>query len=972
MTKRFFTFILFITCINYLFGQSPLIKNYTVSDGLSTNTIYYSFQDRDHFIWFATDDGVVRFDGKNFQRFNTDDGLENNEIIRIKQDKSGRIWFFNLFGTANYYYQNKLYSNKNSELLKKIELPFFVRDFFEDEDSTLYLYDSRHNFCIIYPNQDVLKIRLDYENVNLADLLLLNKTEDGEFLLWTTNGLLELDNFQTDPKQIKGIQTSRAFPNKKHECIFYNNSEELIRYKDTKIQEIINVHLGTLVVNSILVAKNGIIWISALNKGVFCIKDKVIFDHIDIEQAQSIVEDIDGNIWITSMSNGVYKIHSDFNQIKFYGNANFQDKNISILSKSQNEGMWATNGSSIFLLQNNIIFKNANYLTFSNIDFIKQLKNKSFIAAYLNEGINLYSNLILDTKKSEVSFASVVKRKDEFGKEIIINNAENKLACRSSFQINKYDLFPEIKKLFSLDMGTRVNSAYFNIDDDLVVNADKNYVINNDSIFEYELLESFNGKIITSHIILNDSVEVISVEGRKLYLILNQQKIFDLTSYAQIELKNKMKDFAYDGVRLFFSTFYDIHYIENPCEIIRDGRVHLSSLNINFKEIYDIECSGDNLYVASSEGITIVPQKQYLNEPNLNLTSYIQFVQVDGEKVDFTSGIINISGDSKIEIKFSSINYSSFIPEYLYMLEGYEYNWFKSDGNTVSYQNLESGKYIFYLKSKINGDYFSLPKELIINVEPTLFQRLYFWAFMTIIASLFVSILFYFRKNKLSKRNSDEISLLNLESKALRSMMNPHFIFNSLGSIQNYILHNKPNEAGLYLSQFARLIRQNMNSLNSNFISVEDEVDKLRNYLDLERLRLNNSFDYNIDIDPRIEPDEIFIPTMMIQLFVENAIWHGISQIETRGEINVRFSMVGKKQVSVFIEDNGIGITKSMESVKIDSHLNLGIDLTKKRLKLLGKRYNVRTKLIISELYPGQSNPGTKIDLIFPTTFSNS
>ncbi|MBU1013462.1 MAG: histidine kinase, partial [Bacteroidetes bacterium] len=511
-----------------------------------------------------------------------------------------------------------------------------------------------------------------------------------------------------------------------------------------------------------------------------------------------------------------------------------------------------------------------------------------------------------------------------------------------------------------------------NKDDEIIVNADKNYVVKNDSIVEYELLKSFNGKIITSHIILNDSVEVISVDGRKLYLILNQQKIFDLNSYTQIETEHKVKDFAYDGVRLFFSTFYDIYYIENPIAIAHDSMIHVSSVNIDFEDIRDIECSGNNFYVATSEGITIIPQELYLNKPNLSLESYIQFVQVDGEGVDFTSGIINIKGDSKLEIKFSSINYSSFMSKYFYMLEGMEDHWLKSDGTIVSYQNLKSGTYKFYLKSQINGDYFSLPKELIINVKPTLLERFYFWAFITIITFLLVGILLYLRKNKLSKKNNDEILLLNLESKALRSMMNPHFIFNSLGSIQNFILHNKPNEAGLYLSQFARLIRQNMNSLNSNFISIEDEVDKLRNYLDLECLRLNNSFDYNIDIDSRIEPDEIFIPTMMIQLFVENAIWHGISQLKTRGEVNVRFIMDGKKQLSVFIEDNGIGITKSMKSVNIDSHLNLGIDLTKKRLELLGKRYKVRTKLIISELYPGQSNPGARITFIFPTIFSNS
>ena len=112
--------------------------------------------------------------------------------------------------------------------------------------------------------------------------------------------------------------------------------------------------------------------------------------------------------------------------------------------------------------------------------------------------------------------------------------------------------------------------------------------------------------------------------------------------------------------------------------------------------------------------------------------------------------------------------------------------------------------------------------------------------------------------------------------------MNPHFIFNALGSIQRYLLQNNAEEAGTYLSKFARLIRQNMNSLKSNSINIDDEVERLRNYMDLEKFRMNNSFDYSIHIDENIEGDEISIPSMVVQPFVENAIWHGLSSF-TKG-----------------------------------------------------------------------------------------
>ena len=199
--------------------------------------------------------------------------------------------------------------------------------------------------------------------------------------------------------------------------------------------------------------------------------------------------------------------------------------------------------------------------------------------------------------------------------------------------------------------------------------------------------------------------------------------------------------------------------------------------------------------------------------------------------------------------------------------------------------------------------------------------------------------------------------------------MNPHFIFNSLGSIQNYLLQQKSGEAGLYLSQFARLIRQNLNAINAASINLEEEIDRLKNYLDLEKLRMENKFDYNIEVDQDVEADEVQIPSMIIQPFVENAIWHGIAALENKGQINIKFRMQDEKSVIVIIEDNGIGMKRSAEySITREKHLHLGMEMTRKRLDLLGKKFNVPTCIKFCENSPGSPNPGTRVVLVVPVS----
>jgi LytS/YehU family sensor histidine kinase len=236
-----------------------------------------------------------------------------------------------------------------------------------------------------------------------------------------------------------------------------------------------------------------------------------------------------------------------------------------------------------------------------------------------------------------------------------------------------------------------------------------------------------------------------------------------------------------------------------------------------------------------------------------------------------------------------------------------------------------------------------------------------------------ILLIVIYRKNLQLRNIEREHQLVTLEQKALQSMMNPHFLFNALGSIQHYLLQNRPAEAGLYLSQFARLVRQNIHGVNSPMLSLEAEIDRLKNYLDLEKMRMKDRFDYKFEMDEEIMDDAVMIPSMIIQPFVENSILHGISPLEKGGLITISFSMVTDKSIRIIIEDNGVGINQS-KAFKSDrpDHLHLSMEMTKKRIEILGKKYKVNTSLEVTEAFPGNAQPGTRIGIVLPVSYQKT
>jgi two-component system sensor histidine kinase YesM len=227
---------------------------------------------------------------------------------------------------------------------------------------------------------------------------------------------------------------------------------------------------------------------------------------------------------------------------------------------------------------------------------------------------------------------------------------------------------------------------------------------------------------------------------------------------------------------------------------------------------------------------------------------------------------------------------------------------------------------------------------------------------------LLLLLLFFFIVKALYaiKTKNKEIAL-----QSLRREMNPHFIFNSLNSVNQFISENKELEANKYLTSYSNLMRDMMENSNKDFISLDKEVEQLKKYLDLEHLRFQDKFDFKITVDEKLDAESVFIPNMIIQPHLENAIWHGLRYLDEKGFLQLKFQLNDGKVV-VIIDDNGIGLTKSKELKTSNQkvHESRGLNNTSERIGLLNELYKKNISFSITEKNLPES--GTIVEIVFP------
>jgi ligand-binding sensor domain-containing protein/two-component sensor histidine kinase len=294
----------------------------------------------------------------------------------------------------------------------------------------------------------------------------------------------------------------------------------------------------------------------------------------------------------------------------------------------------------------------------------------------------------------------------------------------------------------------------------------------------------------------------------------------------------------------------------------------------------------------------------------------------------------------------------------------------------ANYTNVPGGDYVFQLQAANNeGIWNEQVLELPVRIATPWWQT---WWFRVAIGLLIAVLGYWFYRYRIAQirkkeqiRSQYEKKLANVEMSALLAQMNPHFLFNSLNSIDSYIIRNESKKASEYLNNFARLMRLILQNSRSNYISLKDELESLDLYMQMESLRFANRFEYEIKISPDIDTNAVLIPPMLMQPYVENAIWHGLMHKKDgiQGKVEI---IISKKEGNLYcvIQDNGIGREKA-EAIKAQKHGNrkrsMGMQITKDRIEMINKLYSTNTTMQVIDLHDEKGNAmGTRVELMIP------
>lgn len=972
-----------------LAAQNPFVRHLTTSDGMPSNNVYKIFQDSKKFIWFATDAGVARYDGSKFTYYRKQDGLSSNDIFEIAEDSFGRIWFFHINASLDFFYNNAVFSAKNTPFLDSLNANYFSRKFYEDDLHNIYFFfNPQSTIYRLDPQNKVTRYKISTTQVdehiqdkksNYLDIRIITKDKSGEFNLWSTVGLYRSRTLKENPTLIDtSIQAKDYIVSSTNEKYCITKPIDNQPYIAAKITDHHSAMLedplvstGSDYISSILEDRNGILWISTFDEGVFCFKGRKLIHHFAIKDAQTVMQDHEGNIWISSMKDGAYKVNPYFALHKHIDLGAFDKNGINSMCTDDSSGIWCTNGQSIYNLKGEELYHLDFQKTDNSFNEILKVKPRTLMVGETSKQPYVIEGIHLNPQQKIVSYDKM-SQSGTIMKRITVDSQDNQISSFNQFSV--FLIHPEqfFRKLNRIEIPERIFSTYYNADHELVINAKKNYILRQDSIKVYPLLSGISNKIITDHLNLNGRSEILNIEGDSLF-ILNGKRLYNLTAAFIEPIDYQIKRFASHDSILFLATATNIYVCENPLNILYKKSVFLHLVNINFNSIHDILYNNGKLYVGSDEGLTILTAKELYKSDTHPPIPYFQSIQVNDQENLVEQHQISFVGSKKINIAFSCINYSISPLLFSYQLEGADSGWTVTKTNNIVLQDLPKGNFKFKLRARKSSSQWSDPIEFNISIKVPIWKHPLFFFFLL---SLVVGIIFLFvlrQKNRELDRREMEHQMILLEQKSLQAMMNPHFIFNSLGSIQNYLLHNKPNEAGIYLSQFARLIRQNLNVIDTSMINLEEEVDRLKNYLDLERLRMEDKFCYTIEIDEAIESEEVLIPSMIIQPFVENSIWHGIANLEENGFIGIYFVKQNDKSLKITIEDSGVGIKNAEKyNTRGEKHLKLGMNITRKRLKLLSQKYVLQTSIEYSEKFPGALNPGTIVVIIVPFLYGSA
>ncbi|MCK9422258.1 MAG: histidine kinase, partial [Bacteroidales bacterium] len=809
---------------------------------------------------------------------------------------------------------------------------------------------------------------------------------NSEVIALTPTGLFSFHNTRLTKKRITGLPDTGVF------CLATGNDGSyfigtrgmIYRIKNDQVIGRYNINFtGKNDVCAILIDKNNNVWFSVMNSGFFLIpdgSDKIadIGNKMGLQGTlvNNFLEDNEGNIWVSTFGKGVFCLNNLY--LKSYNeNDGLSSNSIYSIMKEKSEKILIGTFNGLNILENGKFgqIKNNSKKTLTEYIFsIKKTDNEYYIGGAFGEtgvkdvsykGINLH---LFDWP----SFCKTANGLFLFGgsgnyirvqRSLKYDSVGTSVLClfAGSFISNRInEIFEDTGKTIWIGTGLglcKINTASSNCQEWKKSFFPANPVLNSriNSIFQdHKNNVWFAGdKGIASYNLRNDS--------DKTYTNING---YDLSSATSIVSDNKNRIWigSMNGLYLFDGRL--IKYLNRQTGLPSDEVLSL---------YYDSE--KNFLYIGTSNGISFLNVNLFDNyHPSPPKVEIISIKAGDSVYTSFNNLVFEPE-QHDIYIDFKALNFSS--PgsvKYEYKLND---EWIVTDYDFLNFISLKNGTYKLQIKAKAQNTGWGDPYFLTFRVLPRFVETIWF---DLLILSILVFVTFFivtWRQRKNNKKARKELELTEkfnkLEHQALSAMMNPHFIANSLNSVQYLVNSRRYEEANDYIAMMAKLMRKNLDTAGSGFILLSEEIDRLKLYLDLEKLRFQESFSYEIMTGSDVNIDSIMIPNMIIQPFVENSLWHGIINSGNKGLLTISFSfeeviidLFTGKSLIIKVTDNGIGINEAKKSKKED-HISKGIHIIEERLRLLSSKMHLPQPIMLEDLSSQDTDAhGTEVIISLP------
>ncbi|HLA56338.1 MAG TPA: histidine kinase [Flavobacterium sp.] len=966
--------LLILACFAFpAFGQQLIFKNISDQINLPSHECYNVIQDSRGYIWITTENGLCRYNGNSLTIFNKPKGLPDNGIYFMEEEYGGALRLISSSSVVATINNGRVIPEKYAQAFKKEmtgaggQRAYLITEIPEGDLINTFeaTYLANRNNGKIINLTETAGYKKD------LDLIVVLVGKKSHFIknrhIWCTqkaNGKYFIKMLAVNGKKQKEIIIpfasteidSRIRISEINGTVFINLQKKLIAIRPDLTCE--TYDLPGKVLSLYADNENGF-WVGLFQKGVYYYKD--INRMADVKKSlgdysvTGTLMDSEGGIWCTTLEKSVYYCNNVYSLS--YANIPQLNKIATLLKPVGKEVFVSTSHDNLFAISYDGIFSKP---TDSN-------QNSD------------YTDIILHDKKWYISNKAYTIAADRSltGERVIAENYNFPAYAFDTLAGNLYAVnYTGLLRVSNNNGYTLTDISTQGTRTLACIAANAFYTGGNTGLRKINPITNQQYKIPGIHTPVQ---KLLKASDGRLWIATKGDGLQVMEKHGLRRVRfPKKHDIFFDVAEDSDGTIWASS--ENGLVSVGSKKTGAQVRQYNLangllsNDLGRIAVYGKNLYVSTVDGLCRIDINRMVNKTAPKI--YLSSLEVNKAEVNIQQKELVFSHDqNSVTVSFDVLTFKRQQNDILlYRMEGKDSLWTGSSGNELHFNNLAPNTYKLVVYALNNDGYRSkAPVILEFTIEKPFWQQLWF-VFLCIVTAgtvLYFSVkrTIYSIREKEKEKTRVHTLIAQSQLSALQAQMNPHFIFNAISSIQNYILKNKEKEAYDYLAKFGKLIRMVLNNSRESTLPLCQELEMLQTYVQLEQLRFKNSFDFVLGVDEKVDAYNTYLPTMLIQPYIENAIWHGLMNLEDlrKGILNLHIS-ADQKLLKIVIEDNGIGRDRANEFKKDALHHSIGMQLTEQRLQTIYKlkEYEGITIDIMDLKDNAGESLGTRVILLLP------